>query len=24
SKCRRILPSLDYDGFFIAKLRKLC
>lgn len=23
SKCRRILPSLDYDGFFIAKLRKL-
>ncbi|WP_250539839.1 hypothetical protein, partial [Campylobacter jejuni] len=19
-----ILPSLDYDGFFIAKLRKLC
>lgn len=24
SKCRWILPSLDYDGFFIAKLRKLC
>ncbi|MFQ6341723.1 RsmB/NOP family class I SAM-dependent RNA methyltransferase [Campylobacter sp. VTCC 70190] len=22
SKCRRILPSADYDGFFIAKLRK--
>ncbi|MBM0636932.1 RsmB/NOP family class I SAM-dependent RNA methyltransferase [Campylobacter sp. VicNov18] len=23
AKCKRILPSLDYDGFFIAKLRKL-
>ncbi|AXP08763.1 RsmB/NOP family class I SAM-dependent RNA methyltransferase [Campylobacter hepaticus] len=22
-KCKRILPSIDYDGFFIAKLRKL-
>ncbi|MBK1991986.1 RsmB/NOP family class I SAM-dependent RNA methyltransferase [Campylobacter sp. 2018MI35] len=23
SKCKRIIPSLDYDGFFIAKLRKI-
>ncbi|MGH2328151.1 RsmB/NOP family class I SAM-dependent RNA methyltransferase [Campylobacter taeniopygiae] len=23
SKCKRIIPNSDYDGFFIAKLRKL-
>lgn len=23
SKCKRIIPSSDYDGFFIAKLRKV-
>lgn len=23
SKCKRIIPNLDYDGLFIAKLRKL-